>query len=170
MGLRAAFILALILILVIQPVPSSSSSPEPKQIRLYVSPPRLPADNRTYEAVFIQLLGPTGLPARAPRDIEVALSSSDASVIRVEERVIVKAGETYAIAKVTTTYTAGSATITAAATGLGSASATASTVSLMPTRVVAYALPSTLPADGRRHMALIIQLQDSSGNPVKKPC
>ena len=169
MGLRAAFILALILILVIQPVPSSSSSPEPKQIRLYVSPPRLPADNRTYEAVFIQLLGSTGLPARAPRDIEVALSSSDASVIRVEGRVIVKAGETYAIAKVSTTYTAGSATITAAATGLGSASATASTVSLMPTRVVAYALPSTLPADGRRHMALIIQLQDSSGNPVKAP-
>jgi len=165
--LKVALVSALALIILTQLASPSSSGSGPRQIRLYISPPKLPADNRTYEAAFVQLLDSTGLPARAPRDIEVALSSSDASIVVVEGRVTVKAGETYAIARISTTYAAGSATITAAAPDIGSTSATITTVSVMPAKVAAYAIPSTLPADGRRHMALIVQLQDSSGNPVR---
>ncbi len=145
------------------------SAAEPSKLKIYVGPSKVPADNGVYEAVFVQLQDAKGNPARALRDMDVSLSSSNTYVGSVDPLITIRQGETYASAKFYSTYTPGSTTITAAASGFATVQASITTVGPVPYKIAVYALPPVLPADNDVYEAIIVQLQDSSGSPAKAP-
>jgi hypothetical protein len=145
------------------------SAAEPSKLKIYVGPSKVPADNGVYEAVFVQLQDAKGNPARALKDMDVSLSSSNTYVGSVDPLITIRQGETYASAKFYSTYTPGSTTITAAASGFATVQASITTVGPVPYKIAVYALPPVLPADGGVYDALIVQLQDSGGSPAKAP-
>ena len=140
-----------------------------EQLKIYVGPPRVLADNRSYEAIFVQLQNSQGVPVRASGDVVVHLSSSLTIIGSVDSVVTVPSGETYAVANFYSTYTPGTTTITASASGFVTVQELISTVGPMPSSLEVYVLPLVLPADGGSYRSILVQLQDSGGLPAKAP-
>jgi hypothetical protein len=148
---------------------SVSGASVPSKLKVYVGPSKVPADNNVYEAIFVQLQDAKGVPARAQRDIDIHLSSSLTYVGSVDPVVTIRSGETFAVAKFYSTYTPGSTTITATASGFATVQASITTVGPVPYKLAVYCFPPVLPADNGVYKAIIVQLQDSGGNPAKAP-
>ncbi len=139
------------------------------QLKIYAGPTSVLADNRTYSILVVQLLDGKGVPLRAPQDVGVRLSSSLTSVGNVDSTVTITKGETCTSANFYATYTPGSTTITAAASGYTTVQTTVKTVGPIPSALAVYIYPPVLPADDNHYGAVVVQLQDSSGSPAKAP-
>ena len=140
-----------------------------EQLKIYVGPPRVLADNRAYEAIFVQLQNSQGVPVRATGDVVVHLSSSLTYIGSVDSVVTVPSGETYAVAHFYSTYTPGTTTITASASGFATVQESITTVGPVPSNLAVNVLPLVLPADGGSYRSILVQLQDSGGLPAKAP-
>jgi adhesin/invasin len=140
-----------------------------EQLKIYVGPPRVLADNRAYEAIFVQLQNSQGVPVRATGDVVVYLSSSLTYIGSVDSVVTVPSGETYAVANFYSTYTPGTTTITASASGFVTVQELITTVGPVPSSLEVYVLPLVLPADGGSYRSILVQLQDFGGLPAKAP-
>jgi adhesin/invasin len=145
------------------------SASEPSKLKIYVGPPSVLADNKSYESIFIQLQDSTGAPARARQDTIIHLSSSLTQIGTVDLVITIAAESTYAAANFTSTYTPGTTTITAAASGYTTVQASITTVGPVPSKLAVYSFPPTVPADGGSYPAIVVQLQDPSGSPAKAP-
>lgn len=145
------------------------SASEPSNLKIYVGPPSVLADNNTYESIFIQLQDSTGAPARAQEDTNIHLSSSLTQIGSVNPEITIPAESTYAAANFTSTYTPGSTTITAAAPGYMTVQASITTAGPIPTKLAVYIFPPTIPADAGSYPAIVVQLQDVGGSPAKAP-
>jgi len=154
----------------LNPLPFSASGVGvPTKLAVYVGPPQVPADNKVYDSIFVQLQDASGKPARASEDISISLSSSETAVGSVDPTLTIRQGDTYAVAKFYSTYTPGSTTITALASGLTYGQASMTTVGPVPNKLAVYGLPPVLPANNSSYDAVIVQLQDASGVPAKAP-
>ena len=118
---------------------------------------------------FVQLQDFTGQPAKALQKTIISLSSSLTNIGAVDSSIIILKGAAYASASFNTTFTPGATTISASATGFATVQTTMTTIGPIPSAIAVYGFPSILPADGNEYQALMIQLQDSSGNPTKSP-
>jgi len=107
--------------------------------------------------------------ARALDDVVVSLSSSKTDIGSVDPTIIIRAGNTYAIANFYSSYTPGSTTITAVASGYTSGQASMTTVGPTPSKLAIYCFPPLLPADRKGYDSIIVQLQDSRGSPARAP-
>lgn len=145
------------------------SASEPSNLKIYVGPPSVLADNSVYDSIFVQLQDSKGVPARARQDTMIRLSSSKTNIGSVDPVITVPAGFTYAVAKFNSTYTPGSTTITAAASGYMTVQASITTVGPVPSNLAVYGFPPAVPADGGSYPAIIVQLQDLNGIPAKAP-
>ncbi len=141
----------------------------PLKLKVHVGPPQILADRGVYDSILVQLVDSKGYPARAEEDIIVSLSSSKTYIGSVDQTCIIPAGYTYALANFFSTYTPGSTTITAFASGFPSEQASITTVGPIPSKLAVYCFPQLLPADGKIFDAVIVQLQDSAGNPARAP-
>ncbi len=148
---------------------SSASTSVPSKLSIYAGPASLLADNSTYNCVFVQLEDSSGLPARPLQDITISLSSSQISVGKIDSSIIIHSGITYASANFNTTFSPGTTIISASATGFATVQAPITTVGPIPSTIVVYGFPSTLPSDGNSYGAIMVQLQDSSGAPARAP-
>jgi hypothetical protein len=101
--------------------------------------------------------------------ITIQLSSSSENVGKVQPTLEIPTGQVFATATFSTTYKAGTTTITAAATDLITDTETITTIGPIPNKLTVYCSPSTLPADAREYKAIQIQLQDSRGKPALDP-
>ncbi len=123
--------------------------------------------------VYVQLVGPDGLPKLASQATEVSLISSNARVARVPGRVLISAGESHAVAPLTTTLVPGKATITAVSRGGASAIAAVETVSVLeatrPFRLALVAAPLTMLPGGQPPGRLSIVLSGDNGRSVPAP-
>ena len=142
---------------------------DPTKLKIYIGPTSVPADNNIYECVFVQLQDSNSRPARALQDTTISLSSSLTSVGEIDPNVTITAGSTYAVAKFQTTFTPGTTAIAATASGYATVQTNVITVGPIPSKIAVYGFPPVLPADGLPYDAIVIQLQDSSGNPAKAP-
>jgi uncharacterized membrane protein len=142
---------------------------QPSKLKIYVGPPKVLADNNVYEAVFVQLQDSKGVPARAAEDVVIHLSSSLTHIGSVDSVITVPSGATFAVAKFYSTFTPGTTTITATASGFATVQESITTVGPVPSKLELYSFPPTLPADFRGYKAIVVQLQDSSGSPAKAP-
>ncbi len=149
---------------------TSSASPSgPSKLSIYVSPNSVLADNKTYNCIFVQLQDSSGLPARALQNTAISLSSSLTNIGTVDPLIIILNGTSYALASFNTTFSPGTTTISASATGYPTVQASVTTIGPIPYALAVYGFPSTLPADNSSYNAIMVQLQDSSGIPAKAP-
>lgn len=148
---------------------SIASNNNPVNLKIYLGPANILADNKSYNCIFVQLQDSTGNPARALQDTTVGLSSSSTNIGTVDSSIIILKGTTYSSASFHTTFSPGASVISASATGFASVQTSINTVGPIPYSVAAYGFPSTLPADGGSHDAIMVQLQDSSGIPAIAP-
>lgn len=148
---------------------SSEAIAQPSKLKIYVGPTSVPADDSTYNCIFVQLQDSSGKPARALQDTTISLSSSATNIGTVDPSITIPSGSTYGAANFRSTFTPGTTTIAATATGYATVQASVTTVGPNPSQIAVYGFPSTLPADGLSHESLLVQLQDSSGSPAKAP-
>ena len=148
---------------------SFASTSDPSKLYIYTGPTSVLADNNTYNCIFVQLQDSTGQPARALQNTTISLSSSLTNIGTVDSSIIILKGATYASANFNTTFSPGTTTISATATGYATVQTTITTIGPIPSAIAAYGFPSTLPADGNTYPAIMLQLQDSSGNPARAP-
>jgi adhesin/invasin len=139
--------------------------PIPSALAVYVYPPVLPADGNSYGAVVVQLQDSSGSPAKAPTEgVTVTLSSSNSTVTAVDSVLRIEAGDTYSVANVKPNN-AGSAVITATASGYASGQATlkAQVVEGVAVKLQVCLAPPKVPADGNTYQQVAVQLQDAKG-------
>lgn len=132
------------------------------------APNSLLADSGTHYCIFVHLQDAYGNPARAPASTVVSLSSTNVTVGTVPSAVTISTGQTFVRTWFAPSYTAGTTTINAVASGYVSASTTIRTIATVPTKLVLHPGPK-LPADSGYHYTLAVQLQDNIGNPAKAP-
>ncbi|MFB3888343.1 MAG: carboxypeptidase-like regulatory domain-containing protein [Candidatus Bathyarchaeia archaeon] len=142
---------------------------QPTNLKVYVAPPKVPADGETFKQVAVELQDAKGKIAKANATVEVTLSSSNTLVGAVQEQILIPVGASYALADFSSTYSSGTSTITAAATDRVSSQAALTTVGPIPSKLAVYCVPSVLPADGKSYESIKVQLQDSKGRPAKDP-
>ncbi len=134
-----------------------------------MGPSSVLADNNTYNCIFVQLQDSNNKPARALQDTTISLSSSLTNIGTVDPSITILKGTTYASASFFSTFSPGSSTISASATGYATVQAPISTVGPIPSSVAIYGFPSTLPSDGGSYNAVMVQMQDVNGVPAKAP-
>ena len=140
------------------------------QLLISVGPSSVPADNSTYGCIFMQLQNSNGQPFRALQDTIISLSSSLTNIGTVDSQIVIPKGATYAQGNFYSTFTPGTTTITASATGYETVTAKMTTSGPVPDAIALYGIPSTLPADGGLYNAIMVQLQDSTNNyPARAP-
>ncbi|MGO8805348.1 MAG: carboxypeptidase-like regulatory domain-containing protein [Candidatus Bathyarchaeia archaeon] len=164
-----AFIVIFSLLMVVSQNSGYGSTNAPAALKIYFGPTSVLADNNSYNCIFIQLVDSSGKPARATQDIVVGLSSSQVNVGTVQPSVTLPKDSTYVATSFQTTFSPGSTTITATASGFTPVQSSIITDGYTPYQVSVYGFPSTLPADGGTYNAILVQLQDSSGAPAKAP-
>jgi hypothetical protein len=148
---------------------SLAATTDPSKLKIFIGPTSVLADNNTYTCIFVQLQDSANKPARALQDTTISLSSSLTSIGRVDPSITITKGETYASANFSSTFSPGSTSITASATGYATVQSSIITIGPIPSSVAVYGFPSTLPSDGGSYNAIMVQLQDSSGVPAKAP-
>jgi hypothetical protein len=148
---------------------SSASTSGPSKLNIYTGPTSVLADNNTYKCIFVQLQDSSGQPARALQDTTISLSSSLTNIGTVDSSIIIPKGATYASANFNTTFSPGTTTISASATGYATVQTSMTTIGPIPSALAVYGFPSILPADGNSYDAIMVQLQDSNGIPARAP-
>jgi len=119
----------------------------PSKLVAYCNPSALPADNDMYNAIQVQLQDSSGKPALDPNgDVTVLLFSSEPTVGIVPTTLTIPYGKTYATVSLTSTYAAGTTTITAQTSGytLGTAQMKTYLIDLYPLTVTLTADPMTV--------------------------
>jgi hypothetical protein len=142
---------------------------EPSKLKIYVGPTSVLADNSAYNIIVVQLQDSAGKPARAQEDTLISLSSSLTNIGSVNSTINILKGATFAKATFRSTFSPGTTTITATASGYATVQAKVATVGPVPSTLAVYAFPPVLPADGKSYPAVIVQLQDSGGSPARAP-
>jgi len=132
----------------------------------------LPTDGGSYQVLEIGLETQSGSPITSTSDTFVQLSSNSPGVASVEPLIDIPAGSISTLASVTTTPLAGSASITATPASaneqLSSANVTITTQVPAPSKLQAYIAPMSSPyIPNGNYPILVVQLQDSSGNPAR---
>ena len=141
----------------------------PSQIKIFVGPSLVPADQNSCPQIAIELQNATGCTSTFSSDTVVSIASSDPTIGQIDSQIIIPAGQTYAIATLNTTYKAGVTTITAVATNLLRGQQAITTTGFTPSKLAVYCSPSMLPSDKGTYQSVQVQLQDSQGRPAKDP-
>lgn len=142
--------------------------PVPAQLRLAGLPGTLPADGNSYKALEVYLEDSSGGPAFASSNTQVQLLSSESDVVSLDSSVTILNGSYFAVANLTTTLLPGSANITAFAASLSPALIVVKTQVPAPSQVATYISPAKSLLTGvSLNPILVVQLQDSSGNPAR---
>jgi hypothetical protein len=129
----------------------------------------LPADGQDYDVLEVSLLDSQGGPATATSNVAVQLSTSKSEVVNlVNDIVTISSGQESVIAVLSTSALEGTATITATSTGLLPQTVDVSTFIPAPSKLGLYVAPPSISAyPGQFPPILVVQLQDSAGNPAR---
>jgi hypothetical protein len=140
----------------------------PSELLLKLVPGILPTDGRTYSALEVGLATKAGQPAVSSSDTIVQLSSSEPDVASVPGFVTIPAGSISVLAPLTTSSLQGRSGVTAFSSSLLPGNLSVRTVIPAPSVLQAYiAPPSTFVTSVGNSPILVIQLQDSNGNPAR---
>lgn len=139
------------------------------QLKLFTGTTKILADKNPYKLLAVQLQDSSGNPARATTDLTITIASSDQNIGTTETQITIPQSSTYALATLSTTYKAGTTTITAAAPGLTATNQAITTIGFTPSKLAVYCSPSTLPSDNVAYQIVQVQLQDAQGRPARAP-
>ena len=95
----------------------AQSSEEQGMLSVTLAPSALPADGGTYDALYVQLLGPDGSPRQASDSVRVFLASAGPEIAALPAEVIVEAGSSYVSVPLSVTFKPGAVRLSAVANG-----------------------------------------------------
>jgi hypothetical protein len=154
------------LVTVNKPVLLGSNTPS--KLAMKMLPSTLPTDGNTYNVLEVSLMTSTGTPAISSSDTIVQLSSDKAEVASVPSLITIHAGSISTLAPVTTSALEGHANVTATSAGLLPSTVSVFTVIPAPSKLQAYiAPPSSAFSTYASLPILVVQLEDSNGNPAR---
>ncbi len=144
----------------------------PSHIQLFATPSTLlasPSGQPSNQgSIVVELTDDQGLPAKAPSAVTIQLSSSDTSVVTLaQNQVTIPANQSLTIGNFTTSFTPGTPTITAFASGYPKGSVSITVEGPAPLKLTATVEPSQLSTSSSG--LLMIALTDESGNPARAP-
>ncbi|MGH2507834.1 MAG: hypothetical protein ACRDHZ_10605, partial [Ktedonobacteraceae bacterium] len=139
----------------------------PNSLKLQFAPKTILSDGGTYDSIVLSLTDGSSNPAKAAVNTIVKLTSTSPSIGQVQSSVTIPAGQTYARANFATFGFSGTTLITATTSNYTSTSSTLSLVTKAATNLVLSTSPAVVLANGQTYQNLVIQLQDSSGDPEK---
>ena len=125
----------------------STSGFVPSKLGIFCVPVTLPADNKTYQAIQVQLQDAQGRPAKDPQsDVIINLFSSQPTIGVVSSTLTIPFGQTQATGTFTVTNAPGTTAITAQASGYTTAQTSISTrlIDYAPIQITLTANPNTL--------------------------
>jgi len=132
------------------------------------TPGTLPTDGQTYKVLEVAMQTYSGTPATSSSDTVVQLTSDNPAVASVVDLVTIPAGSISTLTYITTSALSGVANVTATAVGLIPATVPLHTVIPAPSKIQTYiAPPSSAFSNTGNSPILVVQLQDSSGNPAR---
>jgi hypothetical protein len=118
--------------------------------------------------IYVQLLNSENVPAATKTHLTVFLSSSEPRIGTVPFQVTVPAGSSGILADFTPTFEAGTTKLTASANGFTPSQVEVKTAGLSGTRLVVEVAPKAdIPAPFGYYSFFTVQIQDSSGIPVR---
>jgi len=148
--------------------PACTRNCAPSELLLKLVPGTLPTSGLTYSTLEVGLATTSGQPAVSSSSTIVQLSSSEPDLISVPPFVTIPAGNISVLADLTTSSLEGRAIITASSSSLTPMNATVITVIPAPSKLQAYvAPPATFATAVGNAPILVVQLQDSLGNPAR---
>ena len=132
------------------------------------NPGALPTDGGTYKVLEVGLQTQSNTPVTSSSDIVVQLASDNPDILSVPTLVSIPAGSLSAMAQVKTSALSGTVNVTAIAAGLVPATISVQTVIPAPSKLQTYvAPPSSAFSSNGNYPIMVVQLQDSSGNPAR---
>ncbi|MBS7638196.1 Ig-like domain-containing protein [Candidatus Bathyarchaeota archaeon] len=148
--------------------PHASTSP-PYSLRVYASPSFIPAEYGLRGNITVQIVDSEGVPITAASEVEVKITSSNTSILKIPSSLTIRDGENYGSISFSTLGVVGRTTITALSGGFipGNATVSATGFGGPPTRLSLSLTPSTLLPGGSIHDSITIQLLDSEGVPTR---
>ena len=155
-------------VVTVVPLNSCWTSCGPASIVLKPVPGTLPTDGISYDSLEVGLATSNGGPVISSSDTIVQLFSDKSDVVSVPEFVTIPAGRISSLATISTSALEGKATITALSANLLEGSLDITTKIPAPSKLQAYVAPPTsfIVPNGELPV-LVVQLQDSSGNPAR---
>lgn len=139
----------------------------PSKMRIRLSPEVIPAEEGTSGQVLVELQDHYGSPSPVNAGFRIQLSSSNPSVVTVDRELAIPAGSFFGIAHYYATYLPGSAVITASSSELDTAVATAKTSGQTAVNLTVLTVPNRLPVGVGQTGYVMVQMRDSSGQPVR---
>ncbi len=140
----------------------------PYKLALRLVPGTLPTDGSTYSVLEVGLQTSSGVPSVSSSDTVVQLTSDSSEVASVPGLVTIPAGSISTLAAVTTSALSGVANVTATSPSLLPATIPVKTIIPAPSKLQAYIAPPTSAySSGSNYPILVLQLQDSGGNPAR---
>lgn len=148
--------------------PYASASP-PHSLRVYASPSFIPAEYGTRGMVIVQIVDSEGNPITATSEIEVTITSSNTSILRIPSSLTIHVGENYGTIAYSALGVVGRTNITALSEGFmpGKATISATRPGGPPARLHLSLSPSILLPGGSPHESITIQLLDPEGSPTR---
>lgn len=139
----------------------------PTELRVFPLPGSFPAGTSSAATYAVVVVDAAGLPARTVQATDVNVTSSDTSILTVGQATI-PLNQTVGYGAMTATGLAGSAAMTASASGLVSSSAVVNVISNSSTPVALSIAPppTSLPANGGTYNALTVTLLDNQSRPA----
>ncbi len=141
------------------------------RLAVYLSPPVIPADGKSYRCIYVQIQDSEGRPVILRTDLLVTLTSSNLDVGTVNNKLIIPAGDTFSTAIFNTTHKPGVTTITASAPGFKAGMATLRTVNpysntSTPIGLRIHITPRIFPAIKGLSGVISVQLLSSDNTPL----
>jgi hypothetical protein len=145
--------------------------PAGSRLVVEMAPSTIPAPFGYYSYFTVQIQDSGNIPVKADKPITVTLSSSNTNIMDIPSAVTIPAGSSYAMEKVKSRGTIGSATISASAQGLSPGSVTVNMTGenwgdpSASKLISVSALPTKIAPDNTETANIIVQVTDSSGRP-----
>ncbi|MGI0079897.1 MAG: hypothetical protein ACRECH_09760 [Nitrososphaerales archaeon] len=139
-------------------------------LTLVASPPILPADGGSYQALVLEFKNLTsGIPYVPASNLTIQLSSTNLQTATVPQSLVFPAGSLFETVNLTTTSSPGSTTVNAFVTGFTPASTSVTTelTGGMPAVLQVYMSPPVVPPNKLITSSVVVVVLDSLGNPVK---
>ncbi len=141
-------------------------------LAIYAGSATVPADATSYAFIAVELQqveGSNTYASKLSSPVEITLSSNNLPIGQIPSTITIPPDQSYVVTTLNTTYTPGTAIITAVATNLPMVQQVMTTTGFTPSKLAVYLAPSTLPSDTETYNTVQVQLQDDQGNPAKDP-
>lgn len=125
----------------------------PKNLVIFVGPPQILADSRSYPQIAVELQDTSGNVASAVSDITVYLTSTEFGIGEINSSITIgphSKFSTYSVATFNTTFKAGTTNLVATATDMNHDEHSITTVEYIPPKLAVFIVPPIEPSDALR--------------------